>query len=693
MIRFKDIEVESIELGTYNKKRMLKHLKINAENKFALIFDKDQYYGFSTYESIAKCHGDNGIIRKKYVLHNGNDLFMDLNQLFDDKENIAYIPVFNTDMRLVCWAYQYSDTMVELVEKAFYFLEKKHYLFLENIEPYIKKIFIYDFNEFAFRLYNALEKRCLLVEVDGKRWNDLYSERYVHSEIKSNDISPESVFYVYAEGKEGERCGWSWRFMYAVMKVNLFYKMDEWKNYLLGKNIAAYTMIFPDFSELDYYTKDEAYRNKMGIRNEATIIDIKDPQIVQQIEKCWKDGSKGKFNEAVTVEKRRRSEQWVLGEKSVACKKYGGEEYTIYLIGPCIVAGYFVDEEDCLGAYLYRLIRQNWADYSVVCIAVADDDITTYESIMQSLTLYENDFVIMIDFHVYFKNDIGKNLGIYTGNVDVKSILNCRKQDWFWDIPIHTNQRGNREISQILVNDYLLRHIKGNPKKCECKLILPGKCFLDKKAENYIENYIAEIKEVGVKDTNIGCIVMNCNPMTNGHLHLIQSALQYVEFIYIFLVEEDRSEISFEIRYEILKSVVKKYPNVKVVPSGRFVLSYETMPIYFKKAEKQEEILDATKDLKIFGEKIAPRLEICTRFVGEEPQDKITEQYNKAMKKILPAYGINVIEVPRLKYQGQIISASTVRNYIKEKEIDVLSQLVPEEAFGILKNVIEQSVE
>ncbi len=38
-------------------------------------------------------------------------------------------------------------------------------------------------------------------------------------------------------------------------------------------------------------------------------------------------------------------------------------------------------------------------------------------------------------------------------------------------------------------------------------------------------------------------------------------------------------------------------------------------------------------DITLFAEKIAPKLNITYRFVGEELEDKVTNEYNSAMKK------------------------------------------------------------
>lgn len=106
--------------------------------------------------------------------------------------------------------------------------------------------------------------------------------------------------------------------------------------------------------------------------------------------------------------------------------------------------------------------------------------------------------------------------------------------------------------------------------------------------------------------------------------------------------------------------------------------------MYFEKAERQEELLDAAGDLKIFGEKIAPRLGINVRFVGEEPNDRITYQYNESMKQLLPAYGIRLVEIPRLSSEDIVVSASLVRKYLHEGKTDLCRELVPEETYQYL---------
>lgn len=82
-------------------------------------------------------------------------------------------------------------------------------------------------------------------------------------------------------------------------------------------------------------------------------------------------------------------------------------------------------------------------------------------------------------------------------------------------------------------------------------------------------------------------------------------------------------------------------------------------------------------DLKIFGKYYQKTFGITHRFVGEEPFSKITALYNQEMKKILPDYGIQVIELPRYRLDDTIISATLVRKKFLEGDFEGIKNFVP----------------
>ena len=170
---------------------------------------------------------------------------------------------------------------------------------------------------------------------------------------------------------------------------------------------------------------------------------------------------------------------------------------------------------------------------------------------------------------------------------------------------------------------------------------------------------------------------MNCNPFTLGHQYLVEYAAAKVARLYIFVVEEDRSEFPFADRIELVRQGVKNFQNVEVLPSGKFIISQQTFSGYFNKAELQDVQVDSSEDVEIFAKEIAPTLGITIRFAGEEPKDNVTRQYNETMKRILPRYGVEFCEIPRREISDEPISASSVREALKRGDFDKIKNLVP----------------
>ncbi len=177
---------------------------------------------------------------------------------------------------------------------------------------------------------------------------------------------------------------------------------------------------------------------------------------------------------------------------------------------------------------------------------------------------------------------------------------------------------------------------------------------------------------------------MNCNPFTLGHQYLVEYAAAKVARLYVFVVEEDRSEFPFADRIELVKQGVKNFPNVEVLPSGKFIISQQTFSGYFNKASLQDVQVDSSEDVEIFGKEIAPTLGITIRFAGEEPKDNVTRQYNETMKRVLPRYGVEFQEIPRKTFDGEFISASSVREALLRGDFDKIKKLVPESTLNYL---------
>lgn len=183
-----------------------------------------------------------------------------------------------------------------------------------------------------------------------------------------------------------------------------------------------------------------------------------------------------------------------------------------------------------------------------------------------------------------------------------------------------------------------------------------------------------------------GAIVINANPMTKGHLYLINEARKMTDLLHIFMVEEDGSTFPYEFRYGIVKEEVEKFKNIILHKGNDYIISKNTFPTYFYKDEGT--ILKAYSELdtKIFGRYFAKALNIKKRFVGSEDKDLVTKNYNETMKRILPEYGIELVEIPRASLDNEIISASKVRKLLKERKFEEAYKFLPEATIKALKS-------
>lgn len=178
---------------------------------------------------------------------------------------------------------------------------------------------------------------------------------------------------------------------------------------------------------------------------------------------------------------------------------------------------------------------------------------------------------------------------------------------------------------------------------------------------------------IGPQAGQVGAIVCNCSPITNGHLYLMREAAKVCDTVLVFVVAEENGPFPAADRLRLVREATQDIPNLSIHSGGDYLVSYSTFPAYFIRDEQKAERARGELDLTLFGKRIAPALHISRRFVGSEPFSPLTRQYNLQMQRILPEYGIQVTELAR--YKG--ISASAVRSAISNGRFDDIRALVP----------------
>src|SRR6056297_986163 len=209
------------------------------------------------------------------------------------------------------------------------------------------------------------------------------------------------------------------------------------------------------------------------------------------------------------------------------------------------------------------------------------------------------------------------------------------------------------------------------------------------KPDGQVESWLKSLEKFALPE-GATALVMNCNPFTLGHRYLVEAASRRAaeagQTVHLFVVSAERSLFPEQVRYDLLKKGTEEFENVMVHHGGPYIISGATFPSYFLRDSEAVTSAHARLDLQIFGERIAPALNIERRMVGEEPYCPVTAAYNKEMRLILPSYGIEVEEISRLEYAGAAVSASKVRELIRENQWNEIESLVPRSTWRYLNS-------
>lgn len=195
--------------------------------------------------------------------------------------------------------------------------------------------------------------------------------------------------------------------------------------------------------------------------------------------------------------------------------------------------------------------------------------------------------------------------------------------------------------------------------------------------EMYLKGLKAESEKAQPLGKRQGAVVMNANPFTLGHRHLVEKAAAACDLLHLFIVSEDVSLVPFSVREELVLAGTADIKNIVYHRTGDYMISSATFPSYFLKEEALVIDSHAALDIAVFSV-LAKTLGITVRFVGEEPASQVTGIYNAVMQKGLAEAGIDCVVIKRKKFGDAPISASTVRRFLQQKDFEALSQLVPQ---------------
>lgn len=365
---------------------------------------------------------------------------------------------------------------------------------------------------------------------------------------------------------------------------------------------------------------------------------------------------------------------------------------TIYCMGACTMFGVHVEDEDTIPSILQRELNKRGFSCRVVNLGMAI--VANICDLLNRIKLEKDDVILILHpFRVAELHTSRINL------IDISERLEgYHTSAFFLDEYTHCTAEGSAAYAMSLLPELVV-----GIKNIVCDGMLKKNNVFDiyrkvpfeYSVENVLKKMEKEMKDIDPawkESDHIGAIVMNANPFSNGHMYLVENALRRMDFLYIFVVEEDESEFSFKERFDMVQEGLKAYKDrVKILASG-ILGSKMTFPAYFEKDKNITEAYVATiQEHVFFARFIAPIGNITARFVGTEEGDRTTSQYNRDMKRVLPAFGIDLVEIERLRKDGiGEIRAGRIREAYMKNELENVVDMIPATTYDYLKDLLNK---
>lgn len=365
---------------------------------------------------------------------------------------------------------------------------------------------------------------------------------------------------------------------------------------------------------------------------------------------------------------------------------------TIHIFGPCIVEGLCVTDDKTIASILQKeLATLGYSNVKVNNYGLAyGKDILNDLIYMASTNVKSGDLILWITGFTPEEEQILTTNKIPV--VDCKFLANTTDEFWYLDNPFHCNYWMNKRFAEIILKSLMkdLDTMKGSglssnyindnniPLKTDKESILNSE---------ELHKYVNKLKShrFTERKDRIGCVVINANPYTLGHRHLIQSALKDVNLLYVIIVEENTGEFIYNERYEMVNSEWANFPMVKIISGGNVLTSSLGFPEYFHRS-KQLKNANPLLNHKIFSRYVAPALGINVRFFGEETNDVVTRSLNETALSYLPQNGIEAKIIKRKEISQCPISAKTVRSLYDKNDFLGIIPLVPFATYRFLLN-------
>jgi len=350
-----------------------------------------------------------------------------------------------------------------------------------------------------------------------------------------------------------------------------------------------------------------------------------------------------------------------------------GNTNKLYFYGPCICYGIFTSKNSTIEEFLQQELNLHGIKMDTMNYGIPNGG------------YFLNDLFRMIyndyppeSFHIFI-NRFSPYLRRFLKSRGYRYIpLTPYFKDvhyWFFNENVHLSPKGNKIAAKAIFSQLDFNNITPIPDLRYLRRIDPDERYYLK--EHAVESYMENLKSIRFTGEGVrGFIDINASPLTNGHAYLIDYAAEHCDYLYVFVVEDNSNALPYYDRLQMITEYCRKYNNIKIISGSCFIGSKYTISAYFNKKYKME--MTPEKDVRNFDEIIMPVLDIDVRFMGTEPNSKITRELNEAYKVYMRQKGRKLCEIERLLYNNIPVSATTIRACLKNGDYDGIAPLVPD---------------
>lgn len=201
-----------------------------------------------------------------------------------------------------------------------------------------------------------------------------------------------------------------------------------------------------------------------------------------------------------------------------------------------------------------------------------------------------------------------------------------------------------------------------------------------------LHRYLAERAPL-MRSGNNAAVLVNANPFTFGHAHLVEQAARIADTVYVFVHRDGPYLFPPAVRLELARRGVAHIANAVVTDTGPYRLRADAFPGYFLRPDDDADRIRVNLEGRLFGRHIAPPFHIRTRVVGSEPLDPAGRGYNQMIRPRLAEWDIRLVEIDRTQRSGLWISTRRARKALLEGDGASLAAMVPEAVLAYLRTV------